>query len=153
MADAEDKGLAEDREQSKDWKLFGPYLRERQWGERYHQFYGNDFRVECPTGSGRWLTLRDAAIEIASRLTRTFLPDSEGHRPCHGSDPRFSEDLHWRDLVLFYEYFHGDTGRGCGASHRGWTAFVAPLLERLGAHRQMGPARQSSDSFSEMMCS
>lgn len=112
MADAEDKGLAEDREQSKDWKLFGPYLRERQWGERYHQFYGNDFRVECPTGSGRWLTLGDAAIEIASRLTRTFLPDSEGHRPCHGSDPRFSEDLHWRDLVLFYEYFHGDTGRG-----------------------------------------
>jgi hypothetical protein len=98
--------------------------------ERYHHFYGEDLRVECPTGSGRLLNLAEVAGELAARLTRLFLPDAQGRRPCHGEARRFAEDPHWRDLVLFYEYFHGDDGRGLGASHQtGWTALVARLLE------------------------
>jgi hypothetical protein len=98
--------------------------------ERYHHFYGDALRVECPTGSGRWMNLQEVARELAQRLTRLFLPDGQGFRPCHGGERRFAEDPHWRDLVLFYEYFHGDDGRGVGASHQtGWTALVARLLE------------------------
>jgi hypothetical protein len=98
--------------------------------ERYHHFYGESFQVECPTGSGRRMNLQQVADEIAGRLTRLFLPDSTGRRPCFGEDPRFAEDPHWRDLLLFHEYFHADTGRGLGASHQtGWTALVARCLE------------------------
>lgn len=101
--------------------------------ERYHHFFGDAFQIECPTGSNRMLNLRQVAHEIAIRLTRLFLPDEHGRRPCHGDDLRFSSDPHWRDLVLFYEYFHGDNGRGAGANHQtGWTALVARLLEDLG---------------------
>jgi hypothetical protein len=100
--------------------------------ERYHHFYGDALRVECPTGSGRLMNLQEVAREIAMRLARIFLPDASGRRPCHGDDRRFADDPHWRDLVLFYEYFHGDTGRGIGASHQtGWTALVARCLEDL----------------------
>jgi hypothetical protein len=96
---------------------------------RYHQYYGDDFQVECPTGSGRWLNLAQAADELARRLIALFLPDDHRRRPCHGDDTRYATDPHWRDLVLFYEYYHGDTGRGCGASHQtGWSALVATLL-------------------------
>jgi hypothetical protein len=98
--------------------------------ERYHHFYGDSARVECPTGSGRFVTLKGAADEIASRLSRIFLPDASGRRPCHGQDARFAEDPHWRDLLLFHEYFSGDTSRGAGASHQtGWTALAARFLE------------------------
>jgi hypothetical protein len=98
--------------------------------ERYHHFYGDDLRVECPTGSGRRLNLREVSEEISSRLTRLFLPDADGRRPCHGDDLRFRSDPAWRDLVLFHEYFDGDTGRGLGASHQtGWTALVLRLLQ------------------------
>jgi hypothetical protein len=98
--------------------------------ERYHHFYGDGLRVECPTGSGRLMNLAEVACELAARLTRIFLPDGQGRRPCHGSEHRFAADPHWRDLILFYEYFHGDNGRGLGASHQtGWTALVARLLE------------------------
>jgi len=98
--------------------------------ERYHHFYGDDFRVECPTGSGNWLTLDKVAAEISRLLASLFLPDANGRRPCHGDDPRFADDPHWRDLVLFHEYFHGDNGRGLGASHQtGWTALVTRLLD------------------------
>jgi hypothetical protein len=98
--------------------------------ERYHHFYGDDLQVECPTGSGRKMNLEQVAREIAGRLLKLFLPDAAGRRPCHGEDRRFADDPHWRDLVLSYEYFHGDTGRGCGASHQtGWTALVTRLLE------------------------
>jgi len=104
--------------------------------ERYHYFYGDSLLVECPTGSGRMLNLGQVASEIARRLTALFLPDARGRRPCHGDDRRFAEDPHWRSLVLFYEYFHGETGRGCGASHQtGWTALVTRLLETLSARR------------------
>ncbi len=98
--------------------------------ERYHHFYGDDFKVECPTGSGIWMTLKEVATELSRRMSNLFLPDAEGRRPCHGDDPRYRDDPHWKDLVLFYEYFHGDTGRGCGASHQtGWTALVLRLLK------------------------
>lgn len=75
------------------------------------------------------MNLQQVANELASRLAYIFLPDETGRRPCHGDDGRYAADLHWRDLALFYEYFHGDTGRGVGASHQtGWTALIAPLL-------------------------
>ncbi|MDP1797978.1 MAG: glucosidase [Planctomycetaceae bacterium] len=97
--------------------------------ERYHHFYGESFRVECPTGSGQWMTLEQVARELSRRLGSLFVPDEDGHRPCHGGHPQFADDPHWRDLVLFYEYFHGDSGRGVGASHQtGWTALVTRLL-------------------------
>ncbi|MBC7815805.1 MAG: glucosidase, partial [Planctomycetaceae bacterium] len=98
--------------------------------ERYHHFYGDDFKVECPTGSGVLMTLKEVATELSRRMSNLFLPDATGRRPCHGDDARYRDDPHWKDLVLFYEYFHGDTGRGCGASHQtGWTALVLRLLK------------------------
>ncbi|MCE9593775.1 MAG: glucosidase [Planctomycetes bacterium] len=101
--------------------------------ERYHHFYGDDFKVECPTSSGNWFTLRQVAEELGRRLARLFLPNESGARPCHGSDARYANDPHWKDLVLFHEYFHGDDGHGLGASHQtGWTALVATLLDDLG---------------------
>jgi hypothetical protein len=100
--------------------------------ERYHHFYGESFQVECPTGSGRMMTLAQVARELSARLSRLFLPDATGRRPCHGDDQRFTENPDWRDLVLFHEYFHGDTGRGLGATHQtGWTALVVQCLEEL----------------------
>ena len=99
--------------------------------ERYHHFYGEAFKVECPTGSGRMMNLRQVADELSMRLSSLFLPDSAGRRPCHGADTRFAADPHWRELVLFHEYFGGDDGRGLGASHQtGWTALVARCLEK-----------------------
>ena len=109
--------------------------------ERYHQFYGDGLRVECPTGSGRMMTLGEVASEISSRLTRIFLPGAGGHRPVHGGEERYASDPHWRELVLFYEYFHGDDGRGVGASHQtGWTALAVRLLDKL-ARERARPAR------------
>jgi Mannosylglycerate hydrolase MGH1-like glycoside hydrolase domain len=100
--------------------------------ERYHHFYGDTLRVECPTGSGNMLTLAEVARELARRLASIFLPDEHGRAPWHGDDARFAEDEHWRGLTLFHEYFHGETGRGVGASHQtGWTALVAHLFRRL----------------------
>jgi hypothetical protein len=100
--------------------------------ERYDHFYGDDLRVECPTGSGQMLTLGEVARELARRLTSIFEPDAGGARPCHGGDPRYATDPHFRDLVLFHEYFHADTGRGVGATHQtGWTALVIRLIEDL----------------------
>lgn len=105
--------------------------------ERYHYFYGDDLIIECPTGSGRRLTLTGVVAEIRSRLTSLFLRGEGGHRPCHGGDARFGKDPHWKDLVLFHEYFHGDTGKGLGAAHQtGWTALVAPLLLSQASRRE-----------------
>ena len=98
--------------------------------ERYHYFYGDSFRVECPTGSGRWMNLAQVANKLSDRLKRLFLPDERGRRPCHGNEQRFANDPHWKDLLLFHEYFHGEDGRGLGAGHQtGWTALVTRLLE------------------------
>ncbi len=104
--------------------------------ERYHRFYGDTLTVECPTGSGRRMNLQEAAREIASRLTRPFLRDAAGKRPVHDGDPRYASDPAWNSLVLFYEYFHADSGRGIGASHQtGWTALVLRAMEDLAAAR------------------
>jgi His Kinase A (phospho-acceptor) domain/GAF domain len=98
-----------------------------------YAFYGNDFTVECPTGSGRSMNLFEVAREIAARLTRPFLRDEQGARPVHGGAGKFQSDPHWRDLILFYEYFHGDNGAGLGASHQtGWTGLVAGLIHLFG---------------------
>jgi hypothetical protein len=97
--------------------------------ERYHLFYGDDLKMEFPTFSGNLLNLKQIARELASRLVNLFVPDENGRRPCHGQEPRYATDPYWKDLCLYYEYFHGDTGRGCGASHQtGWTALVARIL-------------------------
>jgi len=104
--------------------------------DRYDLFYGDDLKVECPTRSGTYMTLGEVAREIERRLSSLFLPDSSGARPVHGGDPRYASDPHWKDLVLFYEYFHGDTGRGVGASHQtGWTALVARCIEGVARRR------------------
>jgi hypothetical protein len=104
--------------------------------ERFHHFYGDDLRVECPTGSGQMMNLAEVAHEISERLARLFRPDARGERACQGAERRFAGDPHWQELVLFYEYFHGDTGRGLGASHQtGWTALVARLFEDFARNR------------------
>jgi hypothetical protein len=104
--------------------------------ERYDHFYGPSFTVECPAGSGTMMTLGEVAHELSARLAGLFLPDENGHRPCHGGDARYASDPHWSHLVLFYEYFHGDTGRGVGASHQtGWTSLVMLCLESLSRAR------------------
>ena len=101
--------------------------------QKFHHYLGDDYTVECPTGSGHWLTLWEVAAELSERLSRLFLRDGDGHRPAHGGEAAFADDPHWRDLVLFYEYFHGDTGAGLGASHQtGWTGLVAKLLQQTG---------------------
>ena len=93
-------------------------------------FYGDDFKVQCPTGSGRYMTLFEVAEELSRRLTGTFLRDANGRRPVYGGTPKFQNDPHWRDLILFYEYFQGDNGAGLGASHQtGWTGLTAALLD------------------------
>jgi hypothetical protein len=100
--------------------------------ERYHHYYGDSLKVECPTGSGNLMDLDEVSRELAARLCRIFLPDASGRRACHGGDARFAENPAWRDLLLFHEYFNGDTGRGHGASHQtGWTALVARCLEKI----------------------
>jgi len=96
-------------------------------------FYGDDFKVECPTGSGNRMTLFEVAKEISRRLSNIFLRDASGRRPVFGGSAKFQDDPHWRDLLLFYEYFHGDNGAGIGASHQtGWTGLVARLLDIFG---------------------
>ena len=92
------------------------------------------FKIECPTGSGQWMNLFDVSREIADRLTRIFLPDAQGNRPVHGGARKFQTDPHWRDHILFYEYFHGDNGAGLGASHQtGWTGLVARMIQYYGS--------------------
>ncbi|MDB6016998.1 MAG: glucosidase [Pedosphaera sp.] len=104
--------------------------------ERYHHFYGDSFTVEYPTGSGNKMDLKTIARELQARLAGLFMPDQSGARPCSGGDPRFSQDPHWRDLVLFHEFFHGDTGKGLGANHQtGWTALAVRSIEDLARRR------------------
>jgi hypothetical protein len=98
-----------------------------------YAFYGDDFTVECPTGSGKRMTLFEVAKEVSRRLANIFLKDETGRRAVYGGTAKFQEDPHWRDLILFYEYFHGDNGAGLGASHQtGWTGFIATLLDLFG---------------------
>ena len=97
---------------------------------QYYLYYGDLFTIECPTGSGKQMNLYQVAEEISSRLTRIFLKDEQGNRPVHGGFTKFQEDPYWRDYPLFYEYFHGDTGAGVGASHQtGWSGAIARLMQ------------------------
>jgi hypothetical protein len=99
---------------------------------RFHEYYGDTLRVECPTGSGQLMNLNEVANEITSRLVRTFQRGQDGRRPVFGANEKFQSDPHWRDYVPFHEYFHGDTGAGVGASHQtGWTALVAKMIDEL----------------------
>ncbi len=99
--------------------------------ERYDFFYGEDLKVECPVGSGKMLTLKEVAQELTHRLCTLFLATEKGKRPCHGDSEVYASDPHWKDLLLFHEYFHAETGEGLGASHQtGWTAIIAKLLEK-----------------------
>ena len=102
--------------------------------QRLHHYYGDSFQVEFPTGSGQQMNLRQAARQLSQRLISIFLPDDGGRRPVYGNNRLFQEDPHFRDYVLFYEYFHGDNGGGLGASHQtGWTGLVAKLLQQSGS--------------------
>jgi hypothetical protein len=100
---------------------------------QYYAYYGDKFSIECPTGSGRQMTLYQVAEEIARRLASIFVRDENGRRPVYGEARKFQEDPHWRDLMLFYEYFHGDNGSGIGASHQtGWTGIIARTMHLFG---------------------
>ncbi len=97
--------------------------------ERYYYFYGDAFTIEYPTGSGVEKTLREVAIDLCDRLISLFVPDQDGYRPCFGDAHRYTDEPHWRNLLLFHEYFHAETGEGLGASHQtGWTALVVRLI-------------------------
>jgi hypothetical protein len=99
----------------------------------FYLYYGDNFKIECPTGSGKMMNLFEVAKEIADRLTRIFLRNEHGTRPVYGGTEKFQTDPHWRDHILFYEYFHGDNGAGLGASHQtGWTGVVAKLIQLFG---------------------
>ena len=99
---------------------------------QFYLYYGDSFKIECPTGSGRLMNLFEVVQEIAGRLNRIFLSDEKGRRPVYGGNERFQSDPHWRDYVLFYEYFHGDNGAGLGASHQtGWTGLAATLIQMV----------------------
>jgi hypothetical protein len=101
--------------------------------QKFHHYYGDELKVECPTGSGQMVTLGEVATELSQRLIRLFLRNAEGQRPIYGGLHTFQADPHWRDLILFNEYFHGDNGAGLGASHQtGWTGIVAKLIQQSG---------------------
>jgi len=101
---------------------------------QYYLYYGDDFKIECPTGSGRMMNLFEVSKEIADRLTRMFLRDEKGRRPIYGGTEKFQNDPHWKDHILFHEYFHGDNGAGLGASHQtGWTGAVALIIQLFGS--------------------
>jgi hypothetical protein len=101
--------------------------------QKFHYYFGDEFKVECPTGSGQMMTLWEVAAEISRRLSNIFLRDDNGRRPVYGGLTKFQTDPHWRDYILFHEYFHGDNGAGLGANHQtGWTGLVAKLLQQSG---------------------
>jgi hypothetical protein len=105
--------------------------------QKFHHYFGDEFKVECPTGSGQMLTLAEVATELSQRLTRIFLNDSNGRRPVFGPNELFQVDPNWHDWIPFHEYFNGDTGAAVGASHQtGWTALVAKLLQQSGEHHE-----------------
>jgi hypothetical protein len=112
--------------------------------QKFHDYLGDDFQVECPTGSGQMMNLWDVAAELSQRLMAIFLRNPASQRPVYGATAKFQTDPHWQDLILFYEYFHGDTGAGIGASHQtGWTGLVAPLIHQFG---QSARQRQAPES-------
>ena len=114
----------------------------------FYLYYGDNFKIECPTGSGKMMNLFEVAKEISDRLAGIFLRDEKGRRPVYGGTEKFQTDPHWRDHILFYEYFHGDNGAGLGASHQtGWTGLVAKTIQLFGlldAEKALGGGQKSS---------
>jgi hypothetical protein len=105
--------------------------------QKFHHYLGDAFKVEFPARSGRMLTLWEVAAELSRRMASIFLRDEHGERPVYQGLAKFQSDPHWRDLILFHEYFHGDTGRGVGASHQtGWTGLIGKLLQQSGEARK-----------------
>ena len=173
---AEQQRLLEAEARSTDWRRWGPYLSERQWGtvredyspdgtawdyfphdharsrayrwgpvwfpvnfllveslQKFHHFFGDSLKVACPSGSDRLMNLWEVAAELSQRLAHIFLPGPDGRTPVYGGTEIFQRDPHWRGLIPFHEYFHGDNGAGIGASHQtGWTGLVAKLLQQSG---------------------
>jgi hypothetical protein len=119
---------------------------------QYYLYYGDNFKIECPTGSGRMMNLFQVSEELANRLSRIFLRDAQGRRAVYGGAEKFQKDPYWRDYILFYEYFHGDNGAGLGASHQtGWTGLIGRLIQVYGLvdAKQLleaGVARQMSSA-------
>jgi len=112
--------------------------------QKFHHYYGESLTIECPTGSGKYMNLWEVAAELSHRLTRIFLRDSSGHRPVFGGTEKFQNDSHWRDYILFNEYFHGDNGAGLGAGHQtGWTGVVAKLIEQNEVYRTRAAAKKA----------
>jgi hypothetical protein len=108
----------------------------------FHRYYGDELKVECPTGSGQMMTLAQVAEILSGRLQQIFKRDSAGQRPVYGRQGTFQDDIHWRDHLLFYEYFHADNGAGLGASHQtGWTALVSNLLQESARSRTLDRVR------------
>jgi hypothetical protein len=117
-----------------------------------YQFYGDDFKVECPTRSGKYMTLFEVAKEIAGRLSKIFLRDANGKRPVYGGTKKFQDDPYWKDYILFYEYFHGDNGAGLGASHQtGWTGVIARSLDLFARLQPANALQVSKDDLSARM--
>jgi hypothetical protein len=101
--------------------------------QNYYLYYGDNFKIECPTGSGKMMNLFEVSKELADRLSRIFLRNEEGKRPVYGGTDKFQNDPNWRDYILFFEYFHGDNGAGLGANHQtGWTGLVAKTIQLYG---------------------
>jgi hypothetical protein len=114
--------------------------------QKFHYFYGDNLKVECPTGSGQWMSLWDVSVEISRRLINLFMVKNDGTRPADGSREIFKKDPHWKDMVLFYEFFHADTGAGLGASHQtGWTSLVAKLIQQAGRPKKRTWGEDSKD--------
>lgn len=105
--------------------------------QKFYHYLGDDFKVECPTGSGNWLTLWEVSLEMSERLVRIFTKDERDRRPLYGATEKFQNDPYWKDLILFNEYFHGDNGAGIGANHQtGWTGLIAKLIQQTGEYKQ-----------------
>ncbi len=120
--------------------------------QKFYYYYGDDFKVECPTGSGQYLNLKEIADELSQRLIRLFLRDKTGCRPFNGNNEIMQRDPHWRDYLLFHEFFHGENGAGLGASHQtGWTGLVAMLLQQQGVHSTEDPIGISSVGHRQTM--
>ena len=114
--------------------------------QRFHHYWGDEFKVECPIGSGQMMTLEEVKIGLSQRLKALFLKDQSGRRPIYGGVEMFQTNAHWRDLILFNEYFHGDNGAGLGASHQtGWTGLVAELIQMCAEHREPNKAESSTE--------
>ncbi len=108
---------------------------------KFHHYYGDDFKIECPTGSGNYVTIEQAAQDLAARLTRIFVRDGDGRRAVLGANEKLQQDANFRDHIPFYEYFHGDNGRGVGAAHQtGWTGLIANLLRPRAVAQEVSPS-------------